>query len=137
MTGNVITLGILQVYQFQFIKYEKMSKEDEMKEDEMKVEEVVIDMMIFFKYTPIKLGKSFHEELFNKIDNKLKHSLINKRQIRESTLAQIMPEFNKGYISLALREYTNKFVAKSRACLVKKNKIKNIVEARQIMWKKI
>ena len=58
-------------------------------------------MMIYYNYTHIEMRESLREELYNKMDSKLKWALSTKRQIREIMLAQTMPNFGKTHISIA------------------------------------
>lgn len=72
--------------QFKDINFDSFNKED--KEN---IEKSLIDMMIQFKSTPIELGQGNLENLHNKVDGKWKWAFSTKRKMKETTLAQIMP----------------------------------------------
>ena len=80
------------------------------KGDKEKLEIIVIYMMVNFKYTPIELGQEWSIELCNKIDKKWKWALTTKRQIREAKLGWVVPDLGKYHMSIAMKEYTKKFV---------------------------
>ena len=60
------------------------------------VEESVYTMMAKFKNTPLELDNSIPKDLYSIIENKWHYFLNMEKEIRESTLAQVMPELTKG-----------------------------------------
>lgn len=107
---------------FKHIKYDSLDKAN--KEN---IEQEMLDMMKKFKHTPIGLGKGILEELYNKMDSKWEWELSTERQIKETTLAQTMPDLGKTCMSIDLRYFENKFVPKTRAYKILKNKIEEVV----------
>lgn len=56
-----------------------------------KVEEFVYNMMATFKNTPIELSNSLPKILYDRVEQRWQYSLTTERNIRETTLARVMP----------------------------------------------
>ena len=52
-----------------------------------------------FKNTPLELDNSMPKELYSIVENKWHYCLNMEKEIRESTLARVMPELTKGKIT--------------------------------------
>ena len=52
-------------------------------------------MMAKFKTTPLELDNTMPKDLYSLIENKWLYCLNLEKQIRESTLANLFPEFKK------------------------------------------
>ena len=69
------------------IEFNKLSREYQ-----NKVEESMYAIMAEFKNTPLELDNTMSEELYEIIKNKWHYCLKMEKEIRESTLAQVMPD---------------------------------------------
>ena len=92
------------------IDFNKLSREDQ-----NKVEESVYAMMAEFKNTPLELDNTMPKELYEIVENKWHYCLKMEKEIRESTLAQVMPELTKGQITKVNEKHGSKFLPKFRA----------------------
>lgn len=72
-------------------------------------------MMAEFKYTPLELDNTMPKELYEIIENKWHYCLKIEREIRESTLAQVMPNLTRGQIPKENKKHIGKFKPKYRA----------------------
>ena len=93
--------------------------------------------MAKFKNTPLELGNTMPKDLYSIIDNKWHYFLDMEKEIRESTLAQVMSELSKGQITKANKKHGNKFSPKYRAFNILQNNIKDVVNKSTKMWKLI
>ena len=66
-------------------------------------------MMAKFKTTPLELDNTMPKELFSLIENKWHYLLNLEKEIRESTLANLFPEFKRVQITKKVQKYGNKF----------------------------
>ena len=69
------------------------------KEEQNMVEESIYTMMAKFKNTPLELDDSMPKELYSIVENRWHYCLNMEKEIRESTLAHVMPNLTKGQIS--------------------------------------
>ena len=72
-------------------------------------------MMAKFKTTPLELDNTMPKELSFIIENKWHYCLNMEKEIRESTLAHVMPELTKGKISKENKKHGRQFAPKYRA----------------------
>ena len=93
--------------------------------------------MAKFKTTPLELDDSIHKELSSLIENKWYYYLKMEREIRESSLACIMPNLSKGQITKASKKYASKFVPKYRDFNIMQNNIEDVVKKSTQIWKVI
>ena len=93
--------------------------------------------MAKFKNTPLELDNSIPKDLYSIIENKWHYCLNMEKEIRESTLACVMPNLTKGQISKASKKNGRKFAPKYRAFSILQNKIEDVVKKSNIMWKVI
>ena len=91
------------------------------------VEDSIYAMMETFKKMPIKNANSLLKELSNRVEQKWQYSLNIERQIRETTLARVMPELDREKMAKALKKYTRKFAPKYRAFNILQNKVEDVV----------
>ena len=101
------------------------------------VEESIYTMMDKFKTTPLELDNKMPKELYSIVENKWHYCLNMEKEIRESTLALVMPELRKGQITKANKKYGNKFSPKYRAFNILQNNIEDVVKKSTLMWKLI
>ena len=101
------------------------------------VEELVYTMMAKFKNTPLELDNSMPKELYSIVENKWHYCLNMEKEIRESTLARVMPELTKGKISEENKKHGRKFSPKYRLFSILQNKIEDVVKKSTQMWKLI
>lgn len=105
--------------------------------DQNKVEELVYDMMAKFKNTPLELDNAMPKDLYTIVEKKWHYCLKMEKEIRESTLAQVMLELTKGQITKANKKHGSKYAPKYRAFNILQNKIKDVVTKSTQMWKLI
>lgn len=93
--------------------------------------------MAKFKTTSLELDNSMPKELSSIVENKWHYCLDMEKEIRESTLAHVMPDLTKDQISKASKKHGSKFAPKYRAFNILHNKIKDVVKKSTQMWKLI
>ena len=98
------------------LEFNKLSKEQQ-----RTVEDSIYTMMEKFKTTPLELDDSIPKDLSSLIENKWHYCLQMERDIRESTLARVMPDLRKGQITKASKKYASKFAPKYRAFSILQN----------------
>ena len=91
------------------------------------VEELIYAMMTTFKQTPIEIAKSLPKELSDRVENKWQYSLTKERQIRDTTLAQVMLELDREIMEKAIKKHTRKFAPKYKAFNILKNNVEHVV----------
>lgn len=69
------------------IEFKKLSRVDQ-----NKIEESMYAMMAEFKNTPLELDNTMPKELYTIVENKWHYCLKIEKEIRESTLAQVMSD---------------------------------------------
>ena len=60
-----------------------------------------------------------------------------EKEIRESTLARILPDLTKGQIAKANKRHNKKICHKNRAFCILQNKIEDVVNESTKLWKSI
>ena len=60
-----------------------------------------------------------------------------EKEIRESTLARVMPKLTKGQITKANKKHGSKFAPKYRVFSILQNNIEDVVKKSTLMWKVI
>ena len=73
------------------IEFNKLSREQQ-----NMVKESIYTMMAKFKTTPLELANTMPKELYSIVENKWHYCLNMEKEIRESTLAHVMPNLTKG-----------------------------------------
>ena len=107
------------------------------REDQQLVEELVYAIMEKFKNTPLEFDNAMPKDLYSIIENKWHYCLNMEKQIRESNLAQVMPELTRGQITKANKKHGNKFSPKYRVFSILQNNIEDVVNKSTKMWKLI
>ena len=107
------------------------------REYQNKVEESVYAMMEKFKNTPLEFDNIMPKDLYSIVENKWHYCLNMEKEIRESTLAQVMLEMTKGKITKANKKHGNKFSPKYKAFSILENNIEDVVNKSIKMWKLI
>lgn len=79
---------------FSHVDFEKLGKVDK-----NQVEEALYAMMSKFKTTPLEFANSIPKSLYDIVEQKWHYCLNLERQIKETQLAQVMPELTKGKIA--------------------------------------
>lgn len=87
------------------------------------VEEAIYAMMEKFKTTPLKIA------------NSMPKSWPKMRQIREASLAQVIPELTKAHIAKAMKKYIVRFVPKYKALKILQNNVEDVVKKSTQTWK--
>ena len=123
---NVYVLGL------KGIEFNKLSREKQ-----NMVEESIYTMMSKFKTTPLELENTMAKEVYSIVENKWNYCLNMEKEIRESTLAQVMPELIKGQITKASKKYGKKISPKYIAFSILQNNIEYVVKKSTLMWKVI
>lgn len=80
--------------------------------DKNNVEEAIYDMMVMFNSTPLEISNSIPKSLYDRVEKKWNFSLTTERQIREATLAQVMPSLDKQMIAKEMEKHKGKFTPK-------------------------
>lgn len=83
--------------------------------------------MATLKKTPLELSKSIPKSLYDRVEKKWHYCLNTERQIRETSLAQVMPELSKVEMSKALKKYAARFVPKYGVFRILQNNIEDTV----------
>ena len=94
-------------------------------------------MMEKFKNTPLELDNTMPKELYTIVENKWHQYPKVEKGIRETTLAQVMPDLTKGKITKQNKKHGSKFTPKYRAISILQNKIEDVVKKSTLMWKLI
>ena len=79
------------------------------KEEQNRIEESIYEMMEKFKKTPLELDNSIPKELNSLIENKWDYCLTLEKKIRESTLANLIPDLKNVKIMKKIQKYSYKF----------------------------
>ena len=72
-------------------------------------------MMAEYKHTPLELDESMPKEFYKILEDKWHFCLQMEREIRESTLARLLPDLTKHQITNAVKRHNNRFTPKHRA----------------------
>ena len=107
------------------------------REEKNKVEDLVYAMMEKFKNTPLELDNSMPKELYTLVENRWHYCLNLEKEIRESTLAHVIPNLRKGKITKATKKYGSRFQSKYRAFNILQNNIEEVVHKTTQIWKLI
>ena len=75
------------------------------KEEQNRIEESVYAMMVQFKYTPLELDGQLPKELSQIVEDKWYFCLRMEKEMRESTLASILPDLTKEHIIKAVKRH--------------------------------
>ena len=75
------------------------------------------------------------KELYKIIEDKWYFCLQMEKEIRESTLARLLPDLTKSQIENAMKRHNNKFTPKYRAFSILQNKIEEVVNKSTRLWK--
>lgn len=92
------------------------------------------DMMVTFKLTPLEFANSLPRRLCNLVEQKWKHYILIEREIRETKLATVAPDFTPQQIKDAIEEYKGKFFTKYQAFKVLKGKINEVEKQSTSIW---
>ena len=96
------------------------------REEKNKVEESVYATMAKLKNTPLELDNTMPKELYTLVENRQHYCLNLEKEIRESTLAHVMPNLIKGKINKATKKYGSIFQPKYRAFNIPQNNIEEV-----------
>ena len=80
-------------------------------------------MMSKFKNIPLEFSNIILNGLYDIVEQKWHYYLNFEKQIRETTLAQVMPELTKGQIAKENKKYGGRFTPKYRAFSIFQNDI--------------
>ena len=81
-----------------------------------------------FKNTPLELYKTMPKELYSIVENKWHYCLNVEKEIRESTLACVMPKLTKGQITKENKKHGRKFAPKYKDFNILQNNIEDVVK---------
>lgn len=76
----------------------------------------------------IELANSIPKSLYDRVEQKWQFSLNTKRQIRETTLASVMPELDKATITKAIKKYIGRFSPKYNLFSILQKDIEDVVQ---------
>lgn len=65
------------------------------KDKQNKIETSVYNMMVEYKHTPLEMDSSLPKELYKIVEEKWHFCLQTKKEIRESTLARMLPNLTR------------------------------------------
>ena len=85
-------------------------------------------MMSKFKNTPLEFTNSIPKSLYDIVEQKWHYCLNLERQIKETTLAQVMPELTKGHIAKVVKKYSIRFTPKYKAFNILQNNIEDVLK---------
>ena len=86
-----------------FSKLKKIEFNKLGREEKNMIEESFYAMMDEFKKTPLQLDNTMPKELYEIVENKWHYCLKMEKEIREFTLAQVMPNLKRGKIKRLIR----------------------------------
>ena len=92
-------------------------------------------MMVEYKHTPLELDGSMPMELYKIVEDKWHFCLQLEKEIRESTLARLLPDLTKSQIANAVKRHNNRFTPKYKAFSILQNKIDEVVNKSTRLWK--
>jgi hypothetical protein len=95
----------------------------------------VYAMMEDYKHRPLELDDSMPKELYKIIEDKWHFCLQMEREIRESTLASLLPDLTKEQITNTIKRHNNRFTPKHRAFSILQNKIEDVVTKSRRLWR--
>lgn len=122
--------NIVDLLGFSHIEFDNLGKIEK-----NQVKEVVYAMMAILKKTPLELANSIPKSLYDRVEQKWHYCLDIEKQIRETTLAQVMPELSKANMTKAIKRYVAIFVSKYRAFNILQNSIEDVIQKSKQMWK--
>lgn len=122
--------NIVDLSGFSHIEFDNLGKIEK-----NQVKEAVYAMMAILKKTPLELANSVPKILYDRVEQKWHYCLDTEKQIRETTLAQVMPELSKANMTKAIKRYFARFVPKYRAFNILQNNIEDVVQKSKQMWK--
>ena len=105
------------------------------KDEKNKIEESIYAMMVEYKHTPLELDGSFPKELYKILEDKWHFCLQSEKEIRDSTLARMLPDLTKSQIKNVVKRHNNRFTPKYRAFSIFQNKIEEVVRKSTKLWK--
>ena len=85
-------------------------------------------MMVTFKKAPQEFSKFIPKILYERVEKKWHYCLDIEKKIRETSLAQVMPELSKAEISKTIKKYDVRFVPKYRKFSILQNNIYDVVK---------
>lgn len=94
-------------------------------------------MMAIFRATTLDIANSIPKILYERVEQKRKFSLIIDKQIREVTLAQVMPSLDKQMIAKDVEKYKWIFAPKYRAFNILIKQVEELVNKTTLLWKSI
>ena len=94
-------------------------------------------MMEKFKTTPLELDNSMPKKLYSLVENRWHYCLNLEKDIRESTLENLIPKLTKGKITKKIKKYGSRFQPKYREFSILQNNIEDVVQKTTKMWKLI
>ena len=94
-------------------------------------------MMATSKATTLDIANSIPKILYERVEQKWKFTLIIDKQIKEVTLAQVMPSLDKQMISKDVEKYKGIFAPKYRAFNILIKQVEEVVTKTTLLWKSI
>ena len=82
------------------------------REEQNKIEELVYAMMVEYKKTPVELDNTMPKEIYKVVEEKWHYCLQMEKEIRETTLAIVMPDLTKGQKTKENKMHNRKFSPK-------------------------
>ena len=85
-------------------------------------------MMQHFKYTPLELNGQLPKELSKIVEDRWHFCLMMEKEMRESTLASVLPDLTKEHITKEVKRHNTRFTPKYRAFSILQNKMEDVVQ---------
>ncbi|WP_169713838.1 hypothetical protein, partial [Paludifilum halophilum] len=79
-------------------------------------------------YTPLELDGQFPDGLSKIVEDRWNFCLRMEKEMRETTLASILPDLTKEQIEKAVKRHNSKFTPKYRAFFILQNKMEDIIQ---------
>ena len=92
-------------------------------------------MMADYKNTPLELDGRLPKELYKIVEDKWHLCLKVEKEMRESSLASLLPNLTKRQIVSAVKRNNNRFTPKYRAFSILQNKIEEVMQESTRLWK--
>lgn len=105
------------------------------KVEKNQVEEAIYAMMEKFRTTPLEIANLMPKSLYDIVEQKWHYCVNLERQIRESTLDQVMSELTKAQIAKVVKKYAVRFTPKYKAFNILQSNIEDVVKKFLQVWR--
>ena len=85
----------------------------------------------------VEIADSLANDLYDNVEKKWQYSLNTEIQIRETTLAQMMPELDREKMKKEIKKHVGKFSHKYRVFSILWNNKEDVVQKTTQFWKSL